>query len=790
MEETTPKPTPKGKPNSKKQFGAQHHLQDLIRLADPNRWSLKGRFLYLTGALLILGNLILIGYLHAILDGNIDRSAQGRLALVTKVVTGEVERMQDTLHAQAMAVAEVPSVQEALDKADSIALGTIMVPYINKVRHGLRVSSLDFHFAPRGAEGEGLDPVALRVNNDLGMVTELRTERQEPQVLAAVPLSRGGAHVGSVVVLVSLRDVLARVALPPEYGLAILRPGGGVLSITGNIDENLVLEAASQGTSVVRRDDQHYTFVPLLDMGGTPVANVALSFNAALLGESKWNKINLFSWFFLGGALVLWFVLYANVARIERFFRRLKKIIISSHSNYFGERFESDHVHCLDVLHCHNEECPVYQNPTLVCYLETGSEAISPRWRDTCIFLNKYDSCKCCPVYIMRRGDELTEMRNVVNTMMRLWSDFLSRVGHLLAYVLRSQEQSGQMPSLDEISDRLEEMARLSFFSHDLQGVLSKDEVYAQLGHVFSEKFGLHRLLLYEVHTDGSRVDVVLDRVPDEPLCRQPIIMNSEACRACRTAEDVSSFYNPVLCPHFNCDLEKDVRCCMPVVMGGKVGAVISFVAPKHKREELRKQLPVLRKYLDETAPVISSLRLLRLSKEQALRDPLTRCHNRRFLDEFITKFEPLAERENRITGLLMCDIDYFKQVNDEYGHEAGDAVLKQVVDVIQESIRKTDLLIRYGGEEFLALLQNVEPGTAELVAEKIRDGVEQAKLNLPGGNSIKKTISVGVAEFPKDGQGMYKAIKFADVALYEAKNTGRNKVIRFAPAMWTEQEY
>ncbi len=88
-------------------------------------------------------------------------------------------------------------------------------------------------------------------------------------------------------------------------------------------------------------------------------------------------------------------------------------------------------------------------------------------------------------------GDELAEMRNVVNTMMRLWAGFLSRVGHLISYVLRSQEQIGRMPSLDEISSHLEQMAKLTFFSRDVQGVLDKEEVYAQLSHVFESHFSL-----------------------------------------------------------------------------------------------------------------------------------------------------------------------------------------------------------------------------------------------------------------------------------------------------------
>jgi diguanylate cyclase (GGDEF)-like protein len=227
------------------------------------------------------------------------------------------------------------------------------------------------------------------------------------------------------------------------------------------------------------------------------------------------------------------------------------------------------------------------------------------------------------------------------------------------------------------------------------------------------------------------------------------------------------------------------------MVMGGKVGAVFTFMIRRTQWERARNEIvPVVRKYLDEAAPVLSSLNLLQLSKEMSLRDPLTHAHNRRFLDEFITKYEPLCQRDGRRTGLLMADLDYFKQVNDEHGHEAGDRVLKDVVAIIKDSIRKSDLLVRYGGEEFLVLLQDIEPDASFEVAEKIRSKVESCAFQIDDQVSIHKTISLGVAEYPEDGNTMYKAIKFADVALYEAKNQGRNQVVRFTPEMCQSDQY
>jgi diguanylate cyclase (GGDEF)-like protein len=137
-----------------------------------------------------------------------------------------------------------------------------------------------------------------------------------------------------------------------------------------------------------------------------------------------------------------------------------------------------------------------------------------------------------------------------------------------------------------------------------------------------------------------------------------------------------------------------------------------------------------------------------------------------------------------------MADLDFFKQVNDQYGHQAGDAVLRQVAQIIRRNLRESDLLVRYGGEEFLILLHDPPEGGARYVAEKIRAALEGTLLGLPDGKQLAKTISLGVARFPEHGDTLYKVIKFADVALYAAKDQGRNRVVRFEPAMWQEDAY
>lgn len=752
------------------------------------------------------------------------------------MVEDETSGSSRYLTAQVQALATVPEAGRALAARDGTALRSLALPYADAVRRGAGFATLRFAFIAAdgtvilksgGSVGIGCDisgeAMFDAVAADRSSVTGMRILNSEAELRASSPVISGNSFAGVVCIGISLSELLSQIGLPADAGLSLMVPnlpvdpttasegkGGNettasvmdgdtqslsgeyrVLQHIGRADTVTLRQGLTEGGVVPVAGKRAYGIVPLKDFKGAEIGRIVVNVDGADLWRAKRDKLLQLTWLFSAGALLLLAVLYFNVVRIEKFLHRLKKIIIAFHSSEFNERFESDHVHCLEVLQCRNEECPVYKNPSLVCYLETGSEAISPEWRDTCIFLNKYGSCDRCPVYELRRGDELAEMRNVVNTMMRLWSDFLQKAGHLMAYVLQAQERTGRLPSLDEVSDRLGQMAKLSFFSHDLQGVLDKEEVYNQLAQVFRHTFHIHRFVLFEVDHDADRIVIALDNTDNEPLCKKQLLLSTEVCRAKRVAEDVVSFFNPVLCPCFNCDTDNEVRVCLPMTMGGQVGAVFSCVVPRRDWAKVREIIPVLRKYLNEAAPVLSSLRLLRLTKEQALRDPLTKCHNRRFLDEYITKYEPLSDRRGGTTAFLMADLDYFKQVNDRYGHEAGDAVLRQVVGIIQSLIRRSDLLIRYGGEEFLILLQDVKDGAAMTVAEKIRLAVESHQFDVNGnGARISKTISIGVSEYPSDADALYKCIKFADVALYKAKDAGRNRVLRFKSEMWSEEQY
>jgi diguanylate cyclase (GGDEF)-like protein len=165
---------------------------------------------------------------------------------------------------------------------------------------------------------------------------------------------------------------------------------------------------------------------------------------------------------------------------------------------------------------------------------------------------------------------------------------------------------------------------------------------------------------------------------------------------------------------------------------------------------------------------------LHRTLANQALTDPLTGCFNRRFMEQNLELLAARAQRHPVVATVLMIDVDHFKPVNDVYGHDRGDQVLQGIVKVVGERLRRGERLFRWGGEEFLLLLEQTDADGAMVVAEDIRRRVEAAEI-LP---ERQVTVSIGVGQY-RAGQTAEDWTRSADAALYRAKAGGRNCVMR-----------
>lgn len=160
-----------------------------------------------------------------------------------------------------------------------------------------------------------------------------------------------------------------------------------------------------------------------------------------------------------------------------------------------------------------------------------------------------------------------------------------------------------------------------------------------------------------------------------------------------------------------------------------------------------------------------------------ATTDGLTELYNHRYFQEQIRMQVEQAKRYSTNFSLIIIDIDFFKKFNDTFGHQSGDAVLRQVAQTLKKNVRSTDIVCRYGGEEMSIILPNTIKDEAFTTAQKICNRVAEKKFKLIGDKETGVTISLGVATFPFDGDTAQKIIEAADKKLYEAKNNGRNQV-------------
>ena len=190
--------------------------------------------------------------------------------------------------------------------------------------------------------------------------------------------------------------------------------------------------------------------------------------------------------------------------------------------------------------------------------------------------------------------------------------------------------------------------------------------------------------------------------------------------------------------------------------------------------EEIRSLVKAVMSEMEQLKYLLSTM-FERMTDMEIGRDMLTQLFNRRFLSTILKREIDLYQRKKSDFCVLMLDIDFFKLVNDQYGHHAGDRVLQHIAGLMLNQVRVSDFVFRYGGEEFLIVLAEVDLAQAEAVAEKIRAKVESAEVPLSDERTIKVTLSVGIAAF--DGHPDYqRMVDRADKALYAAKHAGRNQ--------------
>ncbi|MGO9360407.1 MAG: PleD family two-component system response regulator [Xanthobacteraceae bacterium] len=211
------------------------------------------------------------------------------------------------------------------------------------------------------------------------------------------------------------------------------------------------------------------------------------------------------------------------------------------------------------------------------------------------------------------------------------------------------------------------------------------------------------------------------------------------------------------------------------LLRGLEIGVNDYLIQPVDKNELLARARTQIRRrrYTDHLRDNVQ------ISIEMAITDALTGLHNRRYMESHLATLAEQAAVRGKPLALMMLDIDFFKSINDSYGHDAGDDVLREFAIRIRKSIRGIDLACRYGGEEFVVVMPETDLHVASMVAERLRRAIATEPFAIDkGAQRIAVTISIGISVLDRKGEPIADVMKRADQALYRAKHDGRNRVV------------
>ena len=296
-----------------------------------------------------------------------------------------------------------------------------------------------------------------------------------------------------------------------------------------------------------------------------------------------------------------------------------------------------------------------------------------------------------------------------------------------------------------------------------LSQVLSEDGFHVTVAECGEEAWDLFEkepfpLVITDIVMPGMRGIDLLEKIKGARSDTQVIVMTSNASLDTAVSAVRSGAYDYLFKPFDEIDVILQVA--------NRAMEKVHFISGKQK------MIQSLRKKSEELEQANKSLRRL------AIRDGLTGVFNHRYFHEELSKELLRAERNNSSCSLVFIDVDFFKQYNDKYGHIEGDEVLRAVSILMKRRFRRTDLIARYGGDEFVVILPETDKETALTIAEDLNRVLQD--LSFPDGDNVPKTrvtLSVGIATFPEDGVDEGALIQRADQGLYLAKKNGRNRV-------------
>lgn len=391
------------------------------------------------------------------------------------------------------------------------------------------------------------------------------------------------------------------------------------------------------------------------------------------------------------------------------------------------------------------------------------------------------------------------KMRSLIQAAERIrGGDFAARTG-----LRKSQDEVGQLAMaidsmaysiqsrVDALQRHTMEMSELKNMNDALQACMTQDELFAVVRQFALRLFQAQPGALYLMHPSGDCLEVKASW--HNPAARTEFLPLD--CWAVRRAKayrlDMGA--DQPRCQHVHEPLPLSYLCVPLMVQGELLGILhlqnddLMIAAAEAARNQFLAEAVA-----EHISLTLANLRLRETLHAQAMRDGLTGLFNRRYMEETLVRETRNAERNKTDIAIIMLDIDHFKRFNDNFGHAAGDALLRELAKMLQDKIRGGDLACRYGGEEFTIILPHTALMHAADIARQLLESARHLHVEINGQSVGEITISLGVASFPQHGENWAAVLHAADVALLHAKRT-RNSVVVFeighASGMheWTE---
>jgi diguanylate cyclase (GGDEF)-like protein/PAS domain S-box-containing protein len=390
-------------------------------------------------------------------------------------------------------------------------------------------------------------------------------------------------------------------------------------------------------------------------------------------------------------------------------------------------------------------------------------EGVIQQWFGTCTDIEEQKHYQqVLEQQIKERTEELAD----TNTRLQqeMWEKDLAR---------RTLDEHNEemMQTLKERSQRATLLAKMGEL---LQSCHTREEVFtAALG--FAPKIFPSRRGAVALFNPSHNLVEVAGQWHD---CRLPVTsFEAESCWALRTGH-----------PHLVLAGDTTARCghvagvesaylCIPILAQGEALGILHIQATDQDPNLGEAEMSFKTTFADQVGLSVANIRLRDALRAQSTKDPLTGLYNRRYLQEMLDREIRRAIRSEQSLGILMLDLDHFKNFNDTYGHDAGDAVLRETGSFIMRSIRVEDFVCRYGGEEFVVVLPTADLPAAEARAQRIRTKLRDLVILHAGRSFGLITASIGVAALPDHGTNEKDLLQAADAALYRAKREGRDRV-------------